>query len=192
MGETSARPATGTPALAQVTPYFGEVYANPQVSQTALDDIFFDVEGWLKSEVADDFTEDEGDGFVNGTGVNKPKGFLAYASAATADASRAFGTLEHMVAASATAIDPDELIDLIYKFKRKHRKKLAWQLNGLSLAAVRKLKQDGKYIWAPGLQNGQPDKLLGYPVEENDDMPDMVAGDTPHCLGQLEARLLHC
>lgn len=40
VGETDARPATAGPTLAQLKPSFGELYANPEVTQKALDDIF--------------------------------------------------------------------------------------------------------------------------------------------------------
>lgn len=34
---------------------------------------------------------------------------------------------------------------------------------------------DGNYLWQPGLQQGQPSLLLGYGIEENEDMPDAAA-----------------
>ena len=185
VGETDERPATGTPGLAQVTPYWGEVYANPQATQESLDDMFFDVEAWLREEVASDFAEDESACFVTGNGVKKPRGFLDYPSVATADASRAFGTIEHKAAAAVAAVTTNELIGLIHKFKRKFRKgSLTWQFNGLTLEALRKLKNsDGDYIWRPGMSEKEPSLLFGYPYEENGDMPDMSAGETPIAIG---------
>ncbi len=47
---------------------------------------------------------------------------MAYTRAATSDKTRAFGTIEKMVAASGTAITADELIDILYKLKAKYRK----------------------------------------------------------------------
>ena len=61
-----------------------------------LDDAAFDVEAWLADEIAREFARAEGAAFVNGNGTNKPKGFLAYATAATGDGARAFGTLQHV------------------------------------------------------------------------------------------------
>jgi HK97 family phage major capsid protein len=41
---------------------------------------------------------------------------------------------------------------------------------------VRKFKDgDDNYIWQPGTAVGQPSTLLGYPVAEAEDMPDIVA-----------------
>ncbi|MGG6879646.1 UNVERIFIED_CONTAM: phage major capsid protein, partial [Pseudomonas aeruginosa] len=78
VGETAPRPETSTPTLAQISAVMGELYANPQATQTSLDDMFFDVEGWLNSEVGREFSEKEGAAFLLGDGVNKPKGLLAY------------------------------------------------------------------------------------------------------------------
>ncbi len=41
---------------------------------------------------------------------------------------------------------------------------------------MRKLKDaSGAYLWQPALLAGQPSTLLGYPVIEAEDMPDMAA-----------------
>jgi HK97 family phage major capsid protein len=89
VGETAARTATNTSQLAEVPVFMGELYANPQITQQALDDLFFDVEAEIQSQLLEEFAVAEGSAFVSGNGTNKPKGFLAYTTAATADSSRA-------------------------------------------------------------------------------------------------------
>ena len=51
--------------------------------------------------------------------------------------------------------------------------------DGIALA-VRKLKGSGSgdYLWQPGLQLGQPDRLLGYPISYNNHMQATVATAT--------------
>ena len=49
---------------------------------------------------------------------------------------------------------------------------------------------DGAFIWAPGLAAGQPDTLLGYPVVEAEDMPDIASGTTPIAFGNFKAGYL--
>jgi HK97 family phage major capsid protein len=73
----------------------GEIYGNPQATQTMLDDAFFNVEDWINSELAVEFSEQEEIAFTSGNGTKKPKGFLAYASTLDDDKTRAFGTLQH-------------------------------------------------------------------------------------------------
>jgi HK97 family phage major capsid protein len=191
--EDDARTETTTPSLAQVAAVMGELYANPMATQTSLDDLFFDVEGFLSLEIAEAFALAEGAAFVTGNGTKKPKGFLAYTQAATADSSRAFGTVEYVASgssgafrtASATVSPADDLLTLIHAMKSGLRAGAAWMLNSATLATARKWKaySTGDYIWQPGLTAGQPSSLFGYPIVECEDMPDVGAGTTPIAFG---------
>jgi HK97 family phage major capsid protein len=173
---TVGRPETGTPQLASVKPFFGEVYAFPFSTQKALDDVMFDVEAWLASEVGIKLGEDENDAFTKGNGVKKPKGVLGYTLALTADGVRPFGQIQKIHSGTAGTFDGDDLLNVIYALKRGYRKNARWMMSSLGVAAVRKLKDlEGNYLWRPGLVDGQPDKLLNYAVEENDDWPDPAA-----------------
>lgn len=176
VGETAARPETGTPTLAQIVATMGEIYANPQATQQSLDDVFFDVEAWLTSEVVREFNEKEAQAFLSGDGTNKPKGILANTLAATDDAARAFGTIQNVASGTAGDFDSDKLLSLIYKLKRAYRTNGTFMLAGTTLFKVRTMKNnDDDYIWQPGLQAGQPSSLLGYSVTENEDMPEVAA-----------------
>ncbi len=176
VGETDARPATGTPTLAQIVATMGEIYANPQATQTSLDDLFFNVEQWLADEVAREFAQQEGAAFLTGNGTNKPKGILAHTLALTGDDVRAFGTLQNVKSGAAGTFTGDNLIDLIYSLKRGYRQNASFMMNGLTVSKARKLKDvGGDYLWQPGLQQGQPSTLLGHAIEENEDMPDAAA-----------------
>ncbi|WP_151809727.1 MULTISPECIES: phage major capsid protein [unclassified Acinetobacter] len=176
VGETDNRPATGTPTLAQIQAYMGEIYANPQATQTSLDDVFFDVENWISTEVAQEFAEKESQAFLLGDGDKKPKGILAYAMATTNDKTRAFGTLQQIKSGQAGNFTGDNLIDLIYSLKKGYRNGALFMMTNLTQSKVRKFKDsEGNYIWQPGLQLGQPSTLLGYGIEENEDMPESEA-----------------
>jgi len=191
--EDDARTETTSPGLAQVTAYMGELYANPMATQTALDDIFFNAEAWLQQELSDAFAIAEGTAFVTGDGSKKPKGFLAYTQAATADATRAFGTVEYIATgadaafktASATVSPADDLLTAIHAMKAGLRTGAAFMLNSATLATVRKWKAygTGDYIWQPGLVAGQASSLFGFGVVENEDMPAVAADATPIAFG---------
>ena len=195
VGETTARPQTNTPAWAPLTPVFGEIYANPAVTQKALDDLWFDVAGELTRDIITEFAEQEGAAFISGDGTNKPKGILAATQAATDDGTRAFGTLQYLAtgvsagfkAATATVNPADDLIDLIYTLKKKHRNGASFMMNGKTLSVIRKWKDaDGNYLWQPGMQAGQPSMILGYGITENEDMPDAgTAGAVPIMFGNF-------
>lgn len=194
VGETSTRSATDTPTFTQLTPTFGELYAYPEVTQKALDDLFFDVEAELTRDVAEAFADKEGTAFLAGTGAtyNQPVGLLTATTAATADGSRAFGTIQHVitgVAADFAATSPaDNLIDLIYACKNAHRVRGKFMMNSKTLATIRKWKDgEDNYIWQPSMQMGQPAAIFGYPFVTNEYMPDAGAGAFPVIFGDFAA-----
>ncbi|HGP3194243.1 phage major capsid protein [Pseudomonas aeruginosa] len=187
VGETAPRPETSTPTLAQINAVMGELYANPQATQTSLDDMFFDAEGWLNSEVGREFSEKEGAAFLLGDGVNKPKGLLAYPFAVAGDKTRPYGTLQRLVSGNAGALNGDNLIDLVQAVKAGYRRAGVWMMNNLTVAYVRKLKDsEGNYLWRPGLEVGQPSSLLGYGITENEDMPDIAADANALAFGDFK------
>lgn len=194
VSETAGRPGTGTPNFAEIAPPTGELYANPAASQAMLDDAMFDIESWLADEIAMEFARAEGAAFVNGSGVNQPKGFLSAPNSAADDATRAFGTLQFLASGNATGLGgliELVLIDLVHTLKAGHRQGASWVMNSATLAEVRKLKTtDGAFLWQPGLVDGQPDRLLGYPVVEAEDMPDIAANACPIAFGNFRAGYL--
>jgi HK97 family phage major capsid protein len=194
VSETAARPETATPSFAEIAPPSGELYANPAASQAMLDDAAFDLESWLADEIAMEFARAEGAAFVSGNGTNRPRGFLAGTPSAAEDAARAFGTLQFLGSGNATGLgaQPEEkLIDLVHALKAGHRQGASWVMNATTLAQVRKLKTaDGAFVWQPGLVEGQPDRLLGYPVVEAEDMPDIAANAFPIAFGNFRAGYL--
>ena len=194
VSEVAPRPETGTPAFAEIAPPSGELYANPAASQAMLDDAAFNLEPWLAEEIATEFARAEGAAFVSGTGTNQPRGFLAAPNAATGDNVRAFGTLQFLASGNATGFDaaPElKLIDLVHALKAGHRQGASWVMNSATLAQVRKLKAaDGSFLWQPGVAEGQPNRLLGYPVVEAEDMPDIAAGALPIAFGNFRAGYL--
>jgi HK97 family phage major capsid protein len=174
VGETDARSATNTAVLAQVTPYMGEISANPAVSQMTLDDSVFNVEDFLAEETASEFGYQEGVALVTGNGTNKPKGVAGYTFASTDDGTRAFGEVQYVAtgvsgdwAASAKA---DIFLSLIEKFKEGMLEAdAAWIAKGTTLTSIRKLKDaQGLYLWNPSLAEGQKPTLFGFPVVQVD------------------------
>jgi HK97 family phage major capsid protein len=195
VSEVAGRPETETPGFTEIAPPFGELYANPAASQAMLDDAAFDVEAWLAQEIATEFARAEGAAFVGGTGVNQPKGFLAAPNSADADGVRPFGTLQYVSsgAAGGFAADApeDRLIDLVQALRPPYRQGAVFVMNSATASAIRKFKTaDGAFLWQPGLVAGQPDTLLGYPVVEAEDMPDVAADSLSIAFGNFRAGYL--
>jgi HK97 family phage major capsid protein len=188
VGEHDARAETSTPELAQVAPTIGEIYANPGVTQVALDDIAFDAGEWLVEEVSSVFADKEGEAFITGNGVGKPRGILSYPTTNEIDSVRAWGTLQYVAGGHASLLNnADKLIDVVHSLRAKYRRGASWLMNSQTIAVVRKLKNgDGDYIWSDSLKEGQPNTLLGYPVEEEDFMPSISADQFPIAFGNFQ------
>ncbi|MCU6455867.1 phage major capsid protein [Sphingomonas sp. A2-49] len=192
--ETGPRPETASPVFSELVPPMGELYANPSASQAMLDDAAFDVEAWLAAEIAIEFAKAEGAAFVNGNGVNRPRGFLAQPISTAKDGSRPLGTLQYLPsgAASDFGTAPDErLVDLVQSLRAPYRQGASFVMNASTLARIRKFKSaDGMPLWQPSLAGGQPASLLGYPVVEAEDMPDIGANASAIAFGNFRAGYL--
>jgi HK97 family phage major capsid protein len=192
VGFEAARPETNTATFSEIVPASGELYANPAASQQMLDDASFDVESWLAQEIATEFARAEGLAFVRGNGTNQPLGFLSSPNATTADGVRPIGTLQTIgtgVAGAFPASNPsDKLIDLVQSLRSPYRQGAVFVMNSATAAAIRKFKTaDGAFLFQPSLAAGQPATLLGYPLIEAEDMPDMTANSLSIAFGNFKA-----
>jgi HK97 family phage major capsid protein len=188
--ESGTRNLTSTPKLRDVVPTHGELFAYPQVSNWALDDIFFNVQTWLAEEVAQEFAKQEGAAVIIGDGLNKPTGMLNTTPVLTADDAsplRAAAAYQYIASdtdadgsPAAPGIRADALIEAVYTLNSAYRAGASWIMNSATAGAVRKLKDaEGRYLWGDSLIAGQPPMLLGYPVEFWEQMPDIGANNFP-------------
>jgi len=192
VSETAGRPETDTPDFNEIAPPSGELYANPAASQAMLDDAAFDVESWLADEIAREFAQAEGAAFVGGSGVNQPRGFLNAAVTDESDDVRAFGSLQYVPSGASGGFDSEDvLVDLVHTLRPAYRQGASFVMNSSTLAQIRKFKTaDGAFLWQPSLANGQPATLLGYPVVEAEDMPDIAADSLAIAFGNFRAGYL--
>jgi HK97 family phage major capsid protein len=182
-GETEARGETTAPNLALLEFPAGELYAMPAATQTLLEDSFADIDEWLADEVEAAFSAQESAAFVTGDGVGKPKGLLDYTI--TPEASHQWGQIGSVAGDFAAADPGDQLIDLIYAPKSQYRANGRFVMNRRTVSAVRKLKDvDGRYLWQPGT-GSEAATLLGYPVTELEDMPDIATGNAAIAFGDF-------
>jgi HK97 family phage major capsid protein len=170
-----------------------ELYALQPVTQRLLDDARFDVGAWISAKIADKFSRTFGAAFVKGDGVAKPRGLVNYPTAATADGARPWFTIQHVntgasgsfIAPTTTASPADCLIDMVHALRAPYRGNARWLMNRNTAGVVRKLKDsEGRFIWADA-RDGMPDTLLGFPVELDEQMPDVGAGNLPIAFGDF-------
>ncbi|MEJ8573128.1 phage major capsid protein [Microbaculum marinum] len=188
VAETGERSPTTTATLAELAFPAMELYAMPAATQTLLDDSAVNIDEWIAAEVQVAFAEQEGAAFVSGNGTNKPKGFLAYTTAAeSAWAWEKVGYLATGVDGAFPASNPsDKLIDLVYALKSGYRHNAHWVMNRRTLGEIRKIKDgDGNYIWQPAAQAGGVSTLLNFPVAEAEDMPDIGTDDMAIAFGDF-------
>ena len=130
----------------------------------------------VRLALAEDFAGKEAKAFLFGQGVLEPEGLMVNPD------------IPSLANGHATNLSTDALIALMYALPQPYRTKGAWVLNGTTLGKLRTLKDgQGNYIWQPSLQVGQPETLLGRPVVEMVDMPDVAANAFPILYGDLQA-----
>lgn len=189
VAETADRPQTAQPVLSEVQFPAAELYANIAATPQLLDDAFANVEEWIASEVEGAFAQQESTAFVSGDGNGRPRGFLNYTL--VADATHSWGNIGYIASGAAgafAAANPaDRLLDLVYAPKARYRARGRFVMNRKTLSAVRKLKDaDGDYLFSPTGPNGTGPSLLGYPITEIEEMPDIGANAAAIAFGDFE------
>jgi HK97 family phage major capsid protein len=188
--ETGSVTETATPLIERISIRLHQLAAMPKASQRLLDDSAFDVEGWLAEKIASRFIRSESAAFVNGDGVDKPKGFLLPAK--VPNATWTWGNLGY-VASGAAADFPttnavDCIVNLVYALAAPYRANATFVMNSRTAGAVRKMKDaDGRFMWADGLAVAEPPRLMGYPVLVCEDMPDIAANAHAIAFGDFAA-----
>ena len=194
-GEQSSRDETDTPQLKLFRLALDEIYAMPKVTQKLIDLSSINIMSWLEGKVGEAFAVKEGAAMHSGDGVAKPRGILTYNIATTADATRPWGTVQYIPSGASgafktptTSVSPaDALIDMVTALKPQFRAGARWFMNRNTAGVVRKFKDaDGRFIWVDSIVAGQPSTLLGYPVEEDEDMPDIGADSLSIAFGNME------
>jgi HK97 family phage major capsid protein len=109
--------------------------------------------------------------FTVGSGTGEPRGVV------TAADSGKVGTTGQTV-----IVIYDDIIDLVHSVDPAYREsgKCKFMMNDASVKVIRKIKDTtGRPIWTPGYETGialgQPDSLVGYPVQTNQDIATMAA-----------------
>jgi len=185
--ETGTVSETDTPQVDRISIPLHELSALPKASQRLLDDSAFDIEGWIASRISDKFSRSEADAFVNGDGIDKPKGFLT--APIIDNDSWSWGSLGYIASETDATIEAaDPIVDLVYAVGAQYRANGTFVMNSKTAGTIRKLKDnDGRFLWSDGLAAGEPARLLGYPVLIAEDMPDIAADAYPIAFGDFGA-----
>lgn len=191
--EREARPETANPSFSSLRIPLEEIYVLQALTQKLLDTSPYDVGAWVTERMADKFARAEGQAFVTGDGIGKPRGLMTYPTAATGDSTRSDGVVQAVPTGASgafltTTAAPDCLVDLVHSLRAPYTANATWLMNRATAAAVRKLKdQQGRFLWIDGLQAGQPASLLGFPVALDEEMPNLAANSLSIAFGDIRS-----
>lgn len=144
------------------------------ISQKLIEDSVFDIEAEVAEEIGTEFARLEAIAFTSGNGFKRPKGYL------TEDG------IARVKSGGATSLTADGLVDLYHALPSAYARNAIWGMNRKTMGAARKLKTgDGTYLWQESLQAGTPSTILGRPVVEFPDQPDVGAGFLPIVFGDF-------
>jgi HK97 family phage major capsid protein len=193
VAEKGTRATTLSPDFSGVMAPGGELYAAPQLTLASVEDAAADLEGFVQTAVVDEFARNESDAFINGSGTDRPRGFLAGpAPVATTDATRAFGTLQYIPTGNATTLGADPigtLLATVLAMKAGYRQApgCGWMMSTVALSTISNLKDTtGRPLYLPSMREGVPGQLLGYPVFEAEQMPAIGANAFPIAFGNWQ------
>jgi HK97 family phage major capsid protein len=132
----------------------------------------FSIESILADQMGRVMGEREELAFVSGTGSGQPSGILSYITGF------AGGVITKVTTATNNVIVAQDLLNTVYSLPRQYRANAKWVMTDAMFSKIRALLQataittsgGGAYApfaWSMGdgrLQDGEPDRLLGYPV----------------------------
>lgn len=137
-----------------------------KVSNKLLRQAVIDPEALVRDRLAYKFGITEEKAFLTGDGVGKPLGlFVASAMGISTGRDVSNGN-------TATAITFDGLISAKYALKSQYWPRAQWLFHRNAVEQIAKIKDlEGQYVWRESTRAGEPDRLLGFPVNMSEYVP---------------------
>lgn len=186
-GQTGGETDNQNYALIEIEAFTAEV--EPWVFNATLEDSFVDLASDLAMEAGISFAEGLGSEYAAGNGVGKARGITQYNT--VANASYSWGSIGYIAAGAAGAFTTDApgdtIINLQHSLKQQYRPGAVFVMADSTLATVRQMK-DGSgayYLWQPDPTGGFGGRLLGSPVEIDDNMPAIAANSLSIAYGNF-------
>jgi HK97 family phage major capsid protein len=160
--------------------------AEAPLSRNLIEDSAFDIEAYLAKKLAEAAAIDEDKQFIVGNGVGKPLGLLP--------GSANYHSFREVNSGGASSLTWDGLIKVPFSVPAQYRQqKSVWLMNKATLQTIALIKDSNfGYLLQPyqfGGGEGNPigSQLLGYPVLEDEDMPDIASNSFPILFGDMSA-----
>ncbi len=184
---TAATAATNLTLGSEVIPVH-TVMAETFLSRNLVEDAAFNLVDWLADSFASAQAIDEDNKFLVGDGNGCPQGVLA-----DSGVTGWLGTGQQVVSGSASTLTWDGLIALTYKLDAQYRQNAVFVMEKATAEVIAKLKDsDGQYLWRERYGDnvsvggaGTVQRLLGYPVLEQEGMPTVASNAFPIIFGDF-------
>lgn len=161
LGEGTTATTTTDPTFSKVTLSAYKISSDAVVVPwELLQDSFIDLSGYLGQALGRRVGRKKNALFTSGTGTGEPKGYIV-------------GAAVGKTASATNAFTMDETIDLEHSVDPAYRAlpDTGFFVHDTIAAYLRKMKDgNGRPLWEPSLQAGQPPRFRGYPVFINNDM----------------------
>lgn len=135
-----------------------------KISEELLADAAFNMETELSTSLAESIAKAEEDSFINGATTKEPTGFLSQVG-------------KTVTSAVTGALSYDDLVELRFSITSPYRREAIYLMADSAAKVLMKLKDgDGRPLWQPSIQAGQPDLVLGQAVYYSPYMPEFATG----------------
>jgi HK97 family phage major capsid protein len=122
-------------------------------------------ESLVRSRLGYKFGVTEEKAFYTGNGAQQPLGLFTAST-------RGISTGRDVQTGSTTTFTADAFFTAKWTLKSQYLTRSEWYFNRTAMPKIQTLKDGfGQYIWQPGLQMGEPDKLLGLRVNVSEYVP---------------------
>jgi HK97 family phage major capsid protein len=164
IGSEGGTITAGDPTITSVTLGAYKLAALTLMSSEILNDAAFDIAAYVGEHAGRQIALVAGSAFTVGTGSAQPTGFVTAATAASRTVT---------AAGSGTFFGATDVLDLVYSGLTAPYRNQDTVIFGstTAVAKIRKLQDvNGQFLFTPGINGGQPDRLAGYTFVENASM----------------------
>lgn len=137
-----------------------------KISNKLINNAAMPIEALVASRLGYKFGISQEKGFLLGSGANQPLGiFTPHNSGIPVARDVSSGN-------TTTSMAFDGLISAKYSLKSQHQKEARWLFHRDGIAQIAKLKDTtNQYLWNPSRKEGEPDMVLGLPVDMSEYVP---------------------
>jgi len=195
--ESGSRSATNTPEIARRDIKLFDLYAVCGVSNELLDSSQFNISRYLEEEVTRQFTATLETEMATGAGEGSQQmlGILTQATSTSSDTDspeRSFDLYQRLALGENSPISSfgyDGLVQLMMAVPARYRRNSKFYGSTDAIQTMRQFVDGNdmpKWLDASGGVNGQPQSIMGFPVEESSALPVVANGNMPVLFGDMQ------